>query len=468
MASNAAALVLGGAAAQLAFITIEIVIARHFLSGDYGIFSTVQALALTGLIVLDFGMHWWAIESGSSKPSSIPVLLGTTVVLKLLAFVALWPIATLGLWAVGYDERTVSFFALFFLFTLTMAVQDSLAAAHTAQQRMAINALFQGGVALVIAAFVAIAILSDKGLFGVGVSYVLGGLVVTCVWWWVTSRRTRPRVLLASSKEIIRNSYQYGLTGMLVHIFRKGDIILLSVFSTMPQVGIYAAAAKLLDLAYKIPMLGTLVVSPEMFKQNSLGGTAFRHSADLFLRFNVVLGLLIAVGCYHISEWLILTLFGPDYRDSILVLRILCASFALKFIHYSLQTILTTGRKHTVRTKALSLATGLAIVGYIVLIPLFGAKGAAATVVFSEIVLSVLYIIGVGDPELRGVILRRIAVAIVVAFLAIAIPGISSVAGLSASILSVAFCLFAFAAFGFITKSELQALSIRFTRKDAR
>jgi O-antigen/teichoic acid export membrane protein len=466
LAGNAAALAAGGAVAQLAFISIEIAIARQFLSSDFGVFAAVQAIALTGLIILDFGSTWWAIESGSREPETIPELLGTTIVVKLLGFVIIWPLAAFGLGMVGYDERTVLLFVLFFLYTLSMAIQDSLSAVYTARQTMAINALFQGGVSIVIAFFVAVVIFLGYGLFGVVAAYVIGGGLVSCIWFALTIRHTRPTIRLSAFPSILRGSYLYGLTGLLNQVFRRGDILLLSIFSSLSQVGVYAAAVKLLDFAYKIPLLGAYVVSPELFKQEESDASQFRKSADIFLRFNIVVGSTLAVACFHSSEFIIVTLFGMEFERAIQILRILSASFALKFIHYALQTILTTRRRHSSRTRALTIATVFAAIGHIILIPKFGGIGAAVTVVLSELLLSYLYIRGLGDTAMKKSMGLRITLAVVVIVLACIVPTTLGTGQLMSLALGVGLSLICFTVLGHVKKSEVvRILDALFSRE---
>lgn len=305
IATNASALAVGGVVAQIAFVSIEVAIARHLGQADYGVFSSVYAIALTSLFVIDLGMSWRLIESGSRDPASIAELLGTTVALKLIGFVLLYPIVVLALMAIGYDGRTVSFFGIFFGYALALALQDSLMAVYTARQRMVVNAMFQGGTPIVIAAFVTVALALGGGLDGVGVGFVAGGLLVTGVWATLTWRLERPRTRLAATGGILRGSYLYGLTGLLSQVFYKSDILLLSALATMPQVGIYAAGYKLLDLANKVPVLGARVMSPALFQQSRADAAQYRSSADGFVRVATGAGLITAIAVYPSADWLI-------------------------------------------------------------------------------------------------------------------------------------------------------------------
>lgn len=458
MAANALALALGGVVAQIAFITIEVFVARQFGSAEYGIFSSVYALGLTSLFVVDLGMSWRLIESGSRNPASIPELLGTTTVLKLVGFAVLYPLAAWALAAFGYDDRAVSFYLIFFFYFLALAMQDSLAAVYTARERMVVNGLFQGGTPVVIAGCVLAAIALGGGLGGVGLGYVVGGLVVTGVWGVLTWRAERPTVRLARTGEIVRKSYLYGLTGLLGQIFYRIDLILLSVLATMPQVGMYAAAYKLLDLAAKVPVLGARVVSPKLFQQSHGNDAEYRRSADAFVRLSASAGLLLAVGCYPSADWLIARVFGEEYAGAGLVLRILSASFALKFLLVALQTVLTTRDQHALRTGALGVATVGAALGHFFLIPLFGAVGAAGTVVAAEGFLLFLYLRGLAEPLLRAVFVKRMLAVVFAGSMAALVVSVVRAEGPAASIIAMVTASVALGTVGFVRPQELNLL----------
>src|SRR5690606_33428163 len=148
------------------------------------------------------------------------------------------------------------------------ALQDSFAAAYTARQRMVVNAGFQAGMPLLVGLFVIAVMSSGGGLYSVGFAYGVGGLLITLTWGVMTWRAERPRVRLAASGSILRGSYLYGLTTALSQLSYRSDILLLSALAPMHQVGVYAAGYKLLEPAYKVPIIGAKVVSPTLFQQN--------------------------------------------------------------------------------------------------------------------------------------------------------------------------------------------------------
>jgi O-antigen/teichoic acid export membrane protein len=155
---------------------------------------------------------------------------------------------------------------------------------------------------------------------------------------------------------------------------------------------------------------------------------------------------------------LIGVVFGPEYAGAAVVLRILSASFALKFILVAFQTVLTTRDRHAWRTGALAVATAGAGIGHLLLIPSFGAAGAAGTVVAAEGFLLLLYLWGLGEPRLRVTLAKRVLGVCVAAGVAALALGLTGLEGPSAALVAMAAAAAGLAGVGFVRPSELGEL----------
>src|SRR5690606_14121390 len=116
------------------------------------------------------------------NPRTIAEILGTTMALKVVVLLLIYPLIVGGLGFLGYDARTIGLLLIFFLYALAIAMQDSVAAAYTARQRMVVNAGFQAATPIAVACCVIVAMALGGGLNAVGFAYGIGGLAVTLIW----------------------------------------------------------------------------------------------------------------------------------------------------------------------------------------------------------------------------------------------------------------------------------------------
>lgn len=388
---NTVALAAGGVLAQIAFLAVEGLIARRLGEAGYGVFSTVYAISLASLFLIDLGTTWKLIQDGARDESRLPQLLGTTLLLKLALFIVVYP-ATWGLLVLaGYDAVTIGFFGVFFWFALSLALQDSFTGVYAARQRMHVNALFQSLVPVIVLLLMVVLTARGATLAEVALAYVGGSAVVTCLWGWLTFRETRPRPAPAAIPPLVAGSWLYGVSSLCSHVFTKLPILMLSLLRDMAEVGIYAAGAKLLDLANKIPVLLSRVLAPGLFKQSHADRAAHRAACALLIRYAAVAAVSTAMLLFVAAETLIGQIFGDAYRDAVPILQILAVSFAFRFLSVTIEMVLSTADRHAQRARSVATATVIHAILSASAIPLWGAIGAAAAMLISELLLLCLY-----------------------------------------------------------------------------
>lgn len=437
LALNAAAMAAGGLAAQLVFTSIEIVVARQLGSDAYGLFAFVYVITLTVALLVDMGVTWYVIDEGSRRPSAIPELIGTTIALKTGAYAIAYPIVLGTFWLFGYSEVTLLLLGVFLLYGALLLLQETLAAAHAARQTMHISALFQAFSPLLIAVLVGLSFLFERGLLGIGLAYVLGAALVSLSWLYLMTRGETVRVNLRAIPAILKGSYLYGISGLMSQALYKADILLLSLLTSMQTVGIYAAGYKLLDLAYKVPILGMRVVSPTLYKLRDTCRIEYAQVADAYFRCSLFFGLVLTIIGFLAASTLIELLFGDGFSDSADVLRLLSLSFVLKFVAGCLQAVLSTLGEHRRRTQALAFATVSIVLLQLGLIPSLGAMGAAGAVVIGEGLLCALLFLSIGDKTLRAPMGWRFLQGTTLAAAAIGGSSLTQLGGVMSAALSI-------------------------------
>ncbi len=394
---NAGSLAIGGVVAQLAFFAIEAYIARKMGASVFGVFIAAYAICLTCLYISDLGTTWKLIQDGSRDYSVLNRCLNYSLIIKLTIFLILYPGVLYVLKILSYEKLTIQVVSILYFYVVSMSIQDSLAGVYIVKERMHINAIFQGLSPVLIGVSIIILLNFNQTPYIVPASYVLGGTLITLVWGIIIYKSQEIRTSLNEIKSFIKGSYLYGLTGLLTQIYFRVDLFVLSFFRDMSEVGIYAAASRLLDLAYKIPILINRVLAPQLFKSSQSNYQEYLVLTDRMLRFIVVIGSLATIFVYCFSNLLITLIFGENYSDSIMVLKILSISFYSKFVFTFLQLILSSSDEHSKRTISMGIVTMLNIGLSVAIIPFYGVIGAASVVVLCDIVLILLSIYSAKD-----------------------------------------------------------------------
>lgn len=198
--------------------------------------------------------------------------------------------------------------------------------------------------------------------------------------------------LPATIRELARGLPTFAALYVLVALFFKGDMIVLSLLRPRGEVGIYTAGYRLFDVACLVPSTASSVVYPVLsrMRHQHAGSEAPLTNSSLGALLVAVLPivLVMSLGAHAIVS----ILYGDAFAATVPVLAIL--PWAL--IPYAADTLLghamlaADRQRDDVKLVGTGVLTNLAV--NLVLIPLWGAKGAAIASLVSGSVLAWLHV----------------------------------------------------------------------------
>jgi O-antigen/teichoic acid export membrane protein len=170
-------------------------------------------------------------------------------------------------------------------------------------------------------------------------------------------------------------------------LYFRLDIVMLQLMTEEKVVGFYSAAYKLFEVVVILPHSFMLVLFPNLVEEYHTDRSRFRNSSKKALAMYSLIGGGITLVLWGFSREIILLIYGDKFLPSIAMLNILSWAVFLFFINFLLSNILITSGRETINTWNLLGATILNITLNLVLIPQYGAIGAAWSTVFCEAVL---------------------------------------------------------------------------------
>ena len=173
------------------------------------------------------------------------------------------------------------------------------------------------------------------------------------------------------------------------------------------QVGYYAAATRLSEALYMLPMIACTALFPVVVRSHAAGPDTYARRMEAFYGLMFWGGMAVALPLSLLAPWLIRLLFGPEYQASIDVLRIHAWSLPL--------VALGVARARTLIAEDLPrfnlLAAGVNLVGNALLawwlIPPLGAVGAAWASVLPRLVSVVAINFVFARTRRQGVVMLR-------------------------------------------------------------
>jgi O-antigen/teichoic acid export membrane protein len=196
--------------------------------------------------------------------------------------------------------------------------------------------------------------------------------------------RPRPLSFLRQWREGLL--YSVGLSAQ--GVYNDIDKVMLAGLSSLGSAGLYAAAYRLIDLAF-VPMRAVLSVTyVRFFRAGTRGADKPVSLALSLLRPSLALSALASVLLFAGADLLPLVL-GPEYADVVWITRLLAVIPVLRTLHYLAADSLTGAGRQGVRT-AWQIGTALVNVGInVVLIPAYGVYGAIVSSILADLGLAV-------------------------------------------------------------------------------
>ncbi|RME29350.1 MAG: flippase, partial [Deltaproteobacteria bacterium] len=376
----------------LSGLAINVMLMRWLGVDGFGIYGYVATL----VGVLAFGSHLGLnkllkreIARDESRATSLipDALLAVTVSSLLTGLVVV-------AWSWGLDGRpsVVLASALAAVALMLRSQATVVVAAFHAVRRMALGVgpHLVGRLVLVAATAGLLALRPD--VVSVFVAQLADGLVTLLLVLVVFHRRIgrmrRPGP--ASAGALARESIPFSLHSLFGSVYLSIDVILLQQLRGEVEVGIYRAAAVLIGM---LPLLAETLnagIFPRMARHlgdRAAAGRELRFAARILL----VVGVPIAVGGMLLAEPLMVLLGGEAYAPSAAPFVLMAPLLPLRYLNNGFGMTLSSLNRQPARTRGVLAAALFNLGTNLVAIPLWGAMGAAATTLLTELLLTTWY-----------------------------------------------------------------------------
>ncbi|MFS4418544.1 flippase [Maribacter sp. 2307ULW6-5] len=194
----------------------------------------------------------------------------------------------------------------------------------------------------------------------------------------------------ALAKRLLRDAWPLILSTIVISIYMKIDQVMIKEMLSSASVGQYAAAVRLSEAWYFIPMIICTSLFPAILnarEQNEkLYSTRLSNLYDLM----VILGLSIVLPVLLLADWGITFLYGPDFDQTASVLKIHIWAGIFVFLGVANQKWFISENLQSYNVVCLGLGMVLNIGLNLLWIPSYGIQGAALATLCSQAFASVL------------------------------------------------------------------------------
>ena len=399
----------GEAVGKVASLLFFVVIARKLGEEQFGDFMFGLSLSTVLLLVAGLGMQELLGREVARDPRRADDLVGNIMVIKALMMAVLLVVIA---GVVAVQGRSLETAAAILIVSAGIGFE---------YQAGTLYAVFDGRERQEYVATTLIVNRTATALMGIGAAVAGAGLVTIAVLFTagsalglVTAYWLMHRFVLQPSRHVepgrwpalIRASLPLGILGLLATASLRSSVVFLGLVDAgSADVGEYSAAYRLIEASMFIAAAFNAAALAWFSRQDGTGPVPLARGFGMAVKTVLALMLPIGLGLALFAKPVIDTLYGPDYAGAIAPLQILGALVVLWGINTTIVTVLVTRNRPGVYTVPALVALVPNVGLSLVLIPEYGAEGAAIAAVAGAALLVTL------SAPRTGRLFGRIAVA---------------------------------------------------------
>ena len=203
------------------------------------------------------------------------------------------------------------------------------------------------------------------------------------MWYWQWRWQT--------AKILLRNSWPLILSGMVISIYMKIDQVMIKEMLGAEQVGLYAAAVRLSEAWYFIPMAITSSLFPALINAKKQSEELYYQRLQKLYDLMVWTAVAIALPTTFIAPWVIKILYGNAFLPAatVLSIHIWAGVFVFLGVACSKWFIIENFIKKNFYRTFIGMLTNISL--NLILIPAYGICGAAVATFFGQVAANLVY-----------------------------------------------------------------------------
>lgn len=392
MAKNAGWLILGKLAQMVINFFVGLLTARYLGPENYGLIN--YAAAYTGFFssFCSLGINSVLVKELTDDTEAHGEILGTTLFLQAVSST----LAAISIVCIAYiaDDGDAIIMAVVFLTSIGMVFRLFEAFNYWFQSRLQsrVTAMASLAAYAITAAYKVILLIQGKNVvwfaFATAVDYIC--LAVFLLIAYKKHGGGKLCISLKRGKGLLRKSCHFILPGLMVAIYAQTDKIMLKQMISEAEIGYYSTAVSLCSVWCFV--LSAIIDSlyPEIAKAHKTDKKLYiqRNKQLYAIVFYMSMGVSLAITC--LAKPAVYILYGGVYLPAVTPLRVITWYTAFSYLGVARNAwiVCENQQKHLIWVYASAAVSNVLL--NLLLIPRFGATGAAAASLLAQVVTTMI------------------------------------------------------------------------------
>ena len=366
---------------------VLILIARHLGIASFGRYSFVMAFVTLFQLIADMGVSNILIREVATKKDELGKWLGAAKSLMWgLSFVAFaLMVISINLSSSEQEIRYSGYImGIAVLATFHAVLYSAVFRAFEEMEYMALGYTLHKILLLVL---ISLAIVLGYQLIGIFVAYLVANLSLWGFYYRIVVRRyIRPRLLFDTHiwRTLLIESIPLGLGALLRKAGWQVDILILTRISTIPAVGFFSAAYKIVQSVNLLPVVFAMPLFP-VFSKLAVGAPdKFERLYQQSFKLLFLIGVPIALTLSILSEWIVRLAYGAQFLPAAQGLQLLAPTMLFLFVTSTFPYLFIALGRQGLYTFSTGFCLVVNILLDVILIPSYGFLGACIGTLVAE------------------------------------------------------------------------------------
>ncbi|OGG40722.1 hypothetical protein A3A21_01885 [Candidatus Jorgensenbacteria bacterium RIFCSPLOWO2_01_FULL_45_25b] len=363
--------------------------ARLLGASEYGLFSYVLGLSGFFMTFVDIGINPLLTREVAKYPEKQYSYFSVSLFLKIILLISTSLLIFFVAPHFSKIEGAASLIPFIALLVIFDGVREFSIAFFRAKEKMELEALVSMFTNISITVFGFLILQRSATAYDLTVTYILSagtGAIAAIILLRKEFHKVFSSFQKRLLKPLIADALPIALVSVIGMFMLNVDIIMLGWLKTASDVGFYSSGQRIVQLLYTIPAILASSIFPALSRFVGEKNTeAVRALVEQALTATFMISLPLTIGGLVLARPIISFLYGVSYIPATLSFQILLGTLLLQFSWYFIGNLLFVYNKSLQFSKYLILGS-LSNIGFnLLLIPHFGAAGAALATVFSQI-----------------------------------------------------------------------------------
>lgn len=369
-------------------------VARYLGPEQFGLFSYAQSFVSLFTAIAGLGLDSIIVRELVKDESKRDALLGTAFRLKLIG--ALFVLIVLAIAVKLSDQDSLTTLLIFIIASATVFQSFNVIDLYFQANVLSKYVVYANIISLLISSMVKIWLVINEApllYFAYSILFDSFVLIVGFLYFYRYKKLFVSRWFfdVKLARKLLKDSWSLILSGLVISIYMKVDQIMIKEMLNVEAVGQYAAAVRISEAWYFIPMVVASSLFPAIINAKQQSEALYYARLQKLYDLMVWMAIAIALPMTFLSDWVVNLLYGEQYNQagSVLMIHIWAGVFVflgVVFSKYLTNENLT--RKSFYRTL---LGAVINVILNISLITQYGIKGAAIATLLSQFAANYMY-----------------------------------------------------------------------------